>query len=347
MTRATVIALLILTVSAFGDEDERDMWKKHTAFGDSALDIKQQSDWLEIGRYYAERREWRENPQHQLAKGYFQIYLDRRPSKIASKALDYAFTMWSNVEGGSYEIEAALSQVSYDEDVWDRIGRNIIDSYSRDERLEEGIALLEELSQRVTSQRARANILSELVFHWLRRGNDPKARSILVQLAEWNLGEIALSADRSKRYITEIDSLGIGTPAPDFAAQDIDNKPIRLSDYRGRIVVLYFWASWCSPCHIYYPSLRRIAQKYSPEKLGLIGVSLDGDNLQAIRATMNMEKFTWPQIVEGSASREDYISGRYQISGIPQVYVIDRQGNILSRGALPLELERSIRDLMK
>lgn len=199
MRTAAVIALLMVAISAFGDDDERNVWKQHTAFGDSTLDAKQQRDWLEIGRYFAERREWREDPQYRLGKEYFQIYLDRRPSTIASKALDYAFTMWSNVEGGSYEIEKVLAQVGYEEDVWDRVGRNVMDAYARDGRSDEGTVLLGELGQRIVPLKGRASVLAYLAIHWLSLGNDSQARPILAQLIEWNEPELFWPSDYIKR----------------------------------------------------------------------------------------------------------------------------------------------------
>ena len=69
-----------------------------------------------------------------------------------------------------------------------------------------------------------------------------------------------------------------GTPAPPFAVRDLDGRTIRLSDLRGKPVVLDFWATWCAPCRVSMPELDQLQQKYADQGLVVLGLSLDEDN---------------------------------------------------------------------
>ena len=118
----------------------------------------------------------------------------------------------------------------------------------------------------------------------------------------------------------------MGQRAPDFLLQSLDNESVALSDYRGRVVILDFWASWCSPCKATMPGLEALAQALSPDVV-LLGVSLDQT---AAKASKYLEDNNYEAIIAlyGTYAAAYGVSQTYGVSGIPKTYVIDQSGVI-------------------
>jgi cytochrome c biogenesis protein CcmG/thiol:disulfide interchange protein DsbE len=117
-----------------------------------------------------------------------------------------------------------------------------------------------------------------------------------------------------------------GSMAPDFALTDLDGNPIRLSDLRGRPVVLNFWASWCGPCVEEFPLLRDAAERHAADGLVVIGVVFQ-DRSAAARDFMARNGGTW-QVAMDPGER---VASAYGILGPPETYFIDREGIIEAR----------------
>jgi peroxiredoxin len=295
------------------------------------------------------------NPRYRLAPEYFQIYLEKRPSKIATQALRRAFRMWSRLKGVSGQVREALKHISNKEDsawesqemqeVWDAVGDGIRFSFLTDGQSEQGLFLLEELAQRTASPRSRATLLREVARAWAGRGEINKARRGFEQILELDTRECAWYVEHDARgYLYEFDCLNIGQPAPHFAIHDIDGNFINLEDYRGRIVLLDFWASWCGPCHGEFAHLRKIYGKYLQDRFVLIGVSLDEDFV-ALRQCIVQEKLHWPQICEGK-KWHDPLAKLFNITGIPTTYVLDQQSHIAFKHKCGQALEEALDALL-
>ena len=288
------------------------------------------------------------NPQHRLAAEFFQMYLEKKPSEIATKALRNAFTMWGNLKGVSDQVQAALKHISYEEDVWDEVNHGLLRSfYEHDSRQEEAILLLEELVQKVVPLKSRSALLCTLADTWESEGETEKARRGFEQIIEWDASE--WHVDHARGHIYEFDNLTIGQPAPRFSLPDIDSNRVDLADYQGKVVVLHFWGTGCGWCQFIYPHLREIAQEYSEDKVVLIGLSEDRD-FDALRARITEEKFTWPQVCEGNGWK-DTVFNLYNVDGIPGEYIIDQAGKIAFKlsGAgegSGEELEEAVRSLV-
>jgi len=115
----------------------------------------------------------------------------------------------------------------------------------------------------------------------------------------------------------------VGQRAPDFTLPTFEGTSIALSDYRGRIVVLDFWASWCIPCRLTMPSLEAIAETYS--EVTLLGVCLDRSRADAI-AYLNSRENSSMVAVYGSLMSASAVSSTYGVAGIPRTFVIDQEG---------------------
>ena len=143
----------------------------------------------------------------------------------------------------------------------------------------------------------------------------------------------------------------LGKVAPDIAAESIDGKKFKLSDSRGKITVLNFWASWCGPCMQLVPVERALTERMKGKPFTLIGVNGDGILPDARRAVAH-EKMTWPSFWNGKDGSRGPISSAWNVSGWPTVYVIDADGIIRFKfeGYGPPvnnELNGSVDELMK
>ena len=115
----------------------------------------------------------------------------------------------------------------------------------------------------------------------------------------------------------------IGFTAPDFTLNTIDNKQISLSDYRGRPVILNFWATWCGPCRYEVPAFKAFSEKYPEEDVVIIGVNTQDDPDSALGyAKADGLKFIIPVDPRG------VVAGLYNIRGLPTTYFIDDKGVI-------------------
>ncbi len=117
-----------------------------------------------------------------------------------------------------------------------------------------------------------------------------------------------------------------GTTAPDFTLQDLNGKKVRLSDYKGKVVLLDFWATWCPPCRASIPGLEKIHKAYKDKGLVLLAISLDQGEWDSVKAFSAEYGITYT-VLEGN---ED-VSDKYQVRTIPMLLVINKEGRISKR----------------
>ena len=115
-----------------------------------------------------------------------------------------------------------------------------------------------------------------------------------------------------------------GDPAPDFSITLLDGSEVSLSDLRGQVVVLNFWASWCDPCRQEAPSLQEVWETYEGKGVTFLGVSYK-DAEDASRAFVQEFGLTY---LNGTDPR-DRISRAYGITGVPETFIIDAEGKIV------------------
>ncbi len=131
---------------------------------------------------------------------------------------------------------------------------------------------------------------------------------------------------------------------PDFSAKDITGRAVKLSDLKGKVVLLDFWATWCPPCRVEVPNMLEIFRKFKDDGFVLISVSLDRD-LPAARKFVKDKEMDWVHIIDSEASRE--IANLYQVEYIPSTFVIGRKGKIEARQLRGDELKSKIAALLK
>lgn len=140
---------------------------------------------------------------------------------------------------------------------------------------------------------------------------------ILLMLPLFSCGDTGRGASAPPR---------IGDAAPEFSLADLAGKEVSLTGYRGRVVLLEFWATWCPPCRATIPDLVDLQEKYGPKGFTVLAVSLDRkdrgtDMLSAFAASYHIN---YPVLVG-----DERISHAYRVRSIPVSFLIDREGRIL------------------
>jgi cytochrome c biogenesis protein CcmG/thiol:disulfide interchange protein DsbE len=111
-------------------------------------------------------------------------------------------------------------------------------------------------------------------------------------------------------------------PAPDFTLTDSDGAKVKLADYRGKVVLLNFWATWCGPCQIEIPWFKEFEQQYKSKGFEVVGVSMDEDGWSAVKPYMAEHKLNY-RILLGDDSVSQLYGG---LDALPTTFIIDRDG---------------------
>ena len=119
----------------------------------------------------------------------------------------------------------------------------------------------------------------------------------------------------------------VGQAAPDFTLETLDGDPVTLSDLRGYVVLLDFWASWCPPCRMTMPHLEMLRVRFEGEGLVVVALNLDPVEADA-RDYIEENGYTGFTVLRGSLVEAQAVRELYEVEGIPHTFVIDRQGII-------------------
>ena len=121
-------------------------------------------------------------------------------------------------------------------------------------------------------------------------------------------------------------------PTPDFSLSTLDGKKISLKDFRGKIVLLNFWASWCVPCREEMPAMEKLYQEYKDKNFVILAVAVKDRRQDAIDFVKEL-KITYPIVLDPDAQ----VGGLYGAWGLPATYLIGPKGEGLARGWGPAE----------
>ena len=124
-----------------------------------------------------------------------------------------------------------------------------------------------------------------------------------------------------------------GRPAPDFTFPDLDARKVSLSDFRGKVVLVNIWATWCPPCRDEMPSMQKLYERFKGERFEILAVSIDAEGQKAVAPFMRKMNLTFPALLDP----KETIKPLYRITGVPESFIIDKDGIVVEKIIGPID----------
>lgn len=335
MSRIKSVIAILLIFSSF----QTIFGQSSTAEVDSTFENYMDQAWEKI-----RQSENSDSLQNVYSSEFYKYYKENPDTDTGGKAFGQAFLMWGNT-GKSDLLNEALQNLDNDSELWRLIILPMANIYARNEELEmsEYYNLLEYLSENLTEPKSRSEVLLEL----LRRKSDQEdSKNEAVELARElvELDALEFYVSQGLGFLHEFESLNIGQKAPDFEFQTVDGDNISLSNLKGQFVILEFWATWCGPCIPEIPHLKSLYESYQNDGFMVVGISLDRDK-ETLMNFIDEREMEWPQIyIEDGWEGE--LPRLFNVSGIPRMYLLDPEGNIIGRDLRGEEMVSKVESLI-
>jgi peroxiredoxin len=131
-----------------------------------------------------------------------------------------------------------------------------------------------------------------------------------------------------------------GAKFPDFAAKDLAGNPLSVANYKGKVLLLDFWATWCPPCRAELPNVLKTYEAYHKQGFEIIGISLDKDK-EKLTSFIKEKNMTWPQYFDG-LMWQNKLAAKYGVESIPATYLLDGQGTIIGKDLRGEDLDHAV-----
>jgi peroxiredoxin len=171
--------------------------------------------------------------------------------------------------------------------------------------------------------------------------NETKANELLEQLKREFPNSKPVAAMKRQEAAKKIQAgLVEGSPFPDFNEKDTAGQPLSIAGYKGKVVLIDFWATWCGPCVAELPNVIKAYEKNHRQGFEIIGISLDSDQ-KKLETFVKQKKMNWQQYFDGQGW-QNKLAQQYGVNSIPATYLLDRQGKIIAKGLRGENLETAI-----
>jgi len=155
----------------------------------------------------------------------------------------------------------------------------------------------------------------------------------------------ALNEEKRKSFYGNLDrNVDIGSLAPDIWMDMVNGGEMKLSDLKGKYVLIDFWASWCGPCRRENPNVVRLYKRFKDKGFTVFSVSLD-DNAAAWKSAIESDGLEWPYHVSDLKKWNSIVVQLYKFDGIPHTVLIDKKGTIIGKNLRGEELENKLKEL--
>lgn len=168
-----------------------------------------------------------------------------------------------------------------------------------------------------------------------------EAEQLLARVAQ-KYADVTAAAGRARVELFEIRHLAIGKAIPDIRGKDSDNKELKLSDYRGKVVVLDFWATWCAACMTTTPHKRALVKRLEGKPFAMLGVNRDSSR-ETLKKAEEKHRIIWRSFFDG---RDGPISQAHNVQTMPTTYVLDDRGVIRYKGVRGEAMDRAVEGLL-
>jgi peroxiredoxin len=149
-----------------------------------------------------------------------------------------------------------------------------------------------------------------------------------------------------KKSLDALRTTAVGVIAPDFTENDVNGTPVKLSSFRGKYVLIDFWASWCGPCRQENPNVVRVYNKYKSKNFTIIGVSLDkAEGKSAWMDAIKNDGLSWTQVSD-LKFWNNQVATLYYITSIPSNFLLDPNGKIIARDLRGGDLEDKLAEVL-
>jgi peroxiredoxin len=140
-------------------------------------------------------------------------------------------------------------------------------------------------------------------------------------------------------------AVAIGKIAPSFSQTSVDGKTISLENFKGKYVLVDFWASWCVPCRKEHPNFLKTYEKYKAKNFEIVSVSIDEDKNAWINAS-KIDKINWTNLLDTKGQTNE-VAVKYGVQAVPANFLIDSNGVIIAKNLDGEELEKTLAGLLK
>jgi thiol-disulfide isomerase/thioredoxin len=172
-------------------------------------------------------------------------------------------------------------------------------------------------------------------------GNHDKASELVAQLKRDFPDSNPVKMMKQQEEAEKIQaSLIEGSKFPDFEEKDVAGKPLSVGNYKGKVVLVDFWATWCPPCRAELPNVIKTYENYHSKGFEIIGISLDQSE-EKLTSFTKEKSMPWQQYFDGKGWGNK-LAGKYGIQSIPATYLLDRAGKIIGKGLRGEDLETAV-----